>query len=73
MEHIIWKLKSDFDSRMPKDQLMRMVGVGAFVVTVLVPELAVMLIKEDMKVDDETARQILQTSTSLGETLHEDV
>jgi RTC4-like domain len=40
---------------------------------VLVPELAVMLIKKDMKVGDETARQILQKRADLGETLHEDV
>ena len=73
MDHIIWKLRSDFDRRKPKDRLLRMVGVGAYVVTVLVPELAAMLIKEDMKVDDETARQILQKSAGLGETLHEDV
>jgi hypothetical protein len=74
MEHIIFELRSDFPRRMPKDRLLRIVGVGAYVVTVLVPELAVMLIKEDMKVDDdETARQILQKSAGLGETLHEDV
>jgi len=74
MEHIIFKLRSDFRRRLPKDPLLRMVGVGAYVITVLVPELAVMLIKEDMKVDDdETARQILQKSAGLGETLHEDV
>ena len=74
MEHIIFELRSDFPRWMPKDRLLRMVGVGAYVVTVLVPELAVMLIKEDMKVDDdETARQILQKSAGLGETLHEDV
>jgi hypothetical protein len=74
MEHIIFELRSDFPRRMPKDRLLRMVGVGAYVVTVLVPELAVMLIKEDMKVDDdETARQILRKSAGLGETLHEDV
>jgi RTC4-like domain len=74
MEHIIWKLRSDFPQRMPEDQLLREVGVGAYVVTVLVSELAVMLTKEDMKVDDdETARQILQKSAGLGETLHEDV
>ena len=38
-----------------------------------VPELAVMLIHEDMKVCDETARQILQVSVHLGETLHDNV
>jgi RTC4-like domain len=59
---------------MLEDPLLRIVGVGAYVVTVLVPELAVMLIKEDMQVDDdEIARQILQKSAGLGETLHEDV
>jgi hypothetical protein len=74
MEHILWKLRSDFPQRMLEDQLLREVGVGAYVVTVLVPELAAMLIKEDMKVDDdETARRILQKSADLGETLHEDV
>jgi hypothetical protein len=73
MQHIIWTLRFDFPHQMLKDRLLRMVGVGAYVVTVLVPELAVMLIKEDMEVDDETARQILQKSGGLGETLHEDV
>jgi hypothetical protein len=74
MEHIIFELTSDFPRRMNEDPLLCKVGVGAYVVTVLVPELAVMLIKEDMKVDnDETARQILQKSAGLGETLHEDV
>jgi hypothetical protein len=72
-EHIIFELGSDFRLRAAKDRLLRNVGVGNYVVTVLVPELAVMLIKEDMKVDDETARQILQKSADLGETLHEDV
>jgi len=68
MEHIIFELRSDFP------RLLRMVGVGSYVITVLVPELAVILIKEDIKVvDDETARQILQKSAGLGETLHEDV
>ena len=74
MEHIIFDLRSDFSRQLRKDPLLRIVGVGAYIETVLVPELAVMLIKEDMKVDDdETARQILQKSTDLGETLHEDV
>ena len=74
MEHIIWKLGFDFPGRMLEGQLLREAGVSAYIITVLVPELAVILIKEDMKVDDdETARQILQKSAGLGETLHEDV
>jgi hypothetical protein len=55
------------------DGLMRTIGIGHYVITVLVPELAVMLVKEDMKVCDESARQILQESGRLGEVLHEDV
>jgi hypothetical protein len=42
---------------MNEDPLLRIIGVGVYVVTILVPELAVILIKEDMKMDDdETAR-----------------
>ena len=51
---------------------MRITGVADYVVTVLVPELAVMLIKEDMRACDEEARRVLRESARLGETLHED-
>ncbi len=34
-------------------------GVADYILTVLVPELAVMLIKEDMKMCDKMARQTL--------------
>ena len=37
---------------------------------VLVPELAVRLVKEDMGVPDETARQILRETMDLGEKLN---
>jgi hypothetical protein len=60
MKYIIFELRSDFPRRMLEDPLLRIVGVGAYVITVLVPELAVMLIKEDIKVNNnKTARQIL--------------
>jgi hypothetical protein len=41
---------------MVEDRLLREVGVSAYTITVPVPELAVMLIKEDLKVCNETAR-----------------
>ena len=56
MEHIIFELTSDFPRRMNEDPLLRKVGVGAYVVTVLVPELAVILIKEGMEVGNEATR-----------------
>jgi hypothetical protein len=55
------------------DGLMLTIGIYHFVKAVLVPELAVMLIKKDMKACDESARQILQKGRRLGELLHEDV
>jgi hypothetical protein len=72
MQHIMTEFGDELRRRAVTDRLMRATGVGSYVVTVLVPELAVMLVMEDMKVCDESARQILQKSTLLGETLHED-
>jgi hypothetical protein len=55
------------------DWLLRTTGVPDYVLMILTPELAVTLIKEDMRVcDEEKARRILQESRRLGETLHED-
>lgn len=51
--------------------MVRTVGVADHVVTALALELTVMLIKEDMKVCSERARQILE-NMRLGETLHGD-
>ena len=47
-------------------------GVSGFVQAVLVPEVAVALVKEDMKVNDERAREILKESLELGELLSEE-
>lgn len=55
-DHIISELESDFHCPAVDDPLFRKVGVGAYIATVLAPELAVMLIKDDMKADDEEAR-----------------
>jgi RTC4-like domain len=46
---------SKLHQRALTDGLMRAIGIGHYIVTVLVPELAAMLIKEDMKVCDESA------------------
>lgn len=72
MEQIISLFGSEFPRWTTKDRLLRSVGVADYVVTVLVPELAVMLIKEDMTVCDERAREILQKSARLEEMLHEE-
>lgn len=48
-------------------------GVPDYVKAVLVPELAVMLIIEDMRVDEEMARSILQKSARPGELLNDEL
>ena len=71
MEHILAEFGPELRRRVVSDRLIRASGLTYYVITVLVPELAVMLIQEDMKVCDEAARQILQVSAYLGETLHD--
>lgn len=56
-----------------KDRLMASRGVAGFVESVIVPEVAVLLIKEDMNVGVGEARDILTDSASLGELIHEEV
>ncbi|KAJ5579208.1 hypothetical protein N7450_008075 [Penicillium hetheringtonii] len=49
------------------DDIIKTAGVAGYAQSVLVPELAVCLVKEDMGVDDESARQILRDSIDIGE------
>ncbi len=52
------------------DRLIATCGIITYAQEVLVPELAVMLIKEDMGADDAVARRILEESTEIGELLN---
>ena len=52
------------------DKIVQAAGVAGYAQSVLVPELAAQLVKEDMGVSDEVARQILRDSIDLGEKLN---
>lgn len=52
------------------DEIVKTAGVAGYAQLVLVPELAVRLVKEDMGVDDEGARQILRDSLDIGQRLN---
>jgi RTC4-like domain len=52
------------------DNLLKTAGPTTYAQAVLVPELAVLLIKEDMNVDSQDARQILRDSTDIGNRLN---
>ncbi|KAL8686824.1 MAG: hypothetical protein Q9218_006840 [Villophora microphyllina] len=67
---------SKFASRIRRlasiDRLVSAGGVSGFVQAVLAPELAVMLVKDDMKVEEEQAREILKESSEVGNLLNEE-
>lgn len=67
---------SHFASRIRRlassDKLVSTGGVAGFVQAVLAPELAVVVVKDDMKVDDERAREILRESSEVGNLLNEE-
>ena len=52
------------------DRLVKTAGVAGYAQCVLVPELAMRLVKLDMSVDDEGARQIMRDSMNIGQRLH---
>jgi RTC4-like domain len=56
----------------PKDRLISSGGISSFVQTVMVPELAVLLVQEDMGLDGDMARKVLVDSIDIGDLLNED-
>ena len=55
------------------DDLISSGGVSEFVQAVLVPELALLLIKVDMNIDDEEqVREVLRNSVDIGHMLNEE-
>lgn len=59
-------LQKILDKQMKSDKNMRTTGVGRLVDNVLVPEVLMRLVGEDMGVQDEEARKILDESSELG-------
>lgn len=49
------------------DHIVKKAGVVPYAQAVLVPELAMRLVKEDMGVDDDAARVIIRESIEIGE------
>lgn len=54
------------------DKLISTGGVSRYVQAVLVPELAVFLIMDDMKADEEGAREVLRDSVDIGNLLNDE-
>ena len=58
--------------RSSTDSLISSRGISNYVQAVLVPELATLLVMDDLKVDAERAREVLQDSVELGNFLNEE-
>lgn len=54
------------------DKLLSSGGVSGYVQAVLAPELAVMLVMQDMGTDEEGARAVLRDSVEIGNLLNEE-
>ena len=66
-------ISKEMEKETLRDDVVRTVGVGAYVSCVLVPELMLQLVKEDMNLrDDDQAMKILDESTDIGALLNND-
>lgn len=72
-ENIMHKFTPKLKERAPIDRLIAARGPTAFVESVVVPEVTVLLIKEDMNVDDQRAREILKESSEMGDLVNEEI
>ncbi|KAK8048575.1 hypothetical protein PG994_010305 [Apiospora phragmitis] len=71
-EFIMHHFSDTVRKRAVEDPLVSARTYTGYVQSVLVSELAVRLIMEDMDVDEEDARRIMQESSALGDVLHEE-
>ena len=72
MERVTAAFAAELRQRAPSDKLIAAGGVGQFVQEVLVPELAMLLVMEDMGIGEERAREILKESGAVGDLVHEE-
>ena len=72
VDNIIARFSSTLRRLGGSDKLISASGVSGYVQAVLAPELAVMLVMDDMKTDQEGAREILRDSIDIGNLLNEE-
>ncbi len=72
VENIMTRFASKLRRLAAADKLISSGGVSAYVHAVLVPELGMLLIKDDMSVDEGKAREVLRSSVDIGNLLNEE-
>ncbi|ETS87096.1 hypothetical protein PFICI_00924 [Pestalotiopsis fici W106-1] len=71
-DYIMKRFSDTIRKRAVEDRLVSSRGYTGYVQAVLVPEMAVCLIMEDMRVEENDARQILSDSRDVGELVNEE-
>lgn len=71
-ENVMLRFSSKIRCLAASDKLIALDGVSGYVQTVLVPELAVLLVKDDMGVNEDCAREILRDTVDIGNLLNEE-
>ena len=66
------RFASKLRRRAASDKLISSGGVSGYVQAVLVPELAVLLVMDDLNVDQDRAREVLRESSDIGNLLNEE-
>ena len=72
MENIMTSFAPQIRRLAASDKLIALAGVAGYVQAVLAPELAVRLVMEDMRVDEDEARVVLRASAEIGNLLNEE-
>lgn len=72
-ENLFRKFTPLLKKRIVQDRLIAARGYTPYVQSVLVPEVAVLLIQEDMQIALSEAREIMTESAAIGELLHEEI
>lgn len=71
-DHLVDRFGDLLKQKAVHDRVISGRGSAAFIQSVLVAELAVGLIKEDIDVDVEQAREIMEESKAIGQMIHEE-
>ena len=71
-ENIMTRFASKLRRLSTSDKLISSGGVSGYVQAVLVPELAVLLVMDDMSIDQEKAREMIRDSAEIGNLVNEE-
>ena len=71
-QNILHAFSSILRSLATTDELIAASGVAGYVQAVLAPEMAVLLVREDMGVGEERAREVLKESEAIGNLVNEE-